>query len=589
MSHRFAAPTCIAMLGSLASAQSLVPAGNLETAESGRPIVMLVPDDPAVQRAVTALRDRFEQLHGAEIIACEPAPGTTLAGKTLLVYATPEHPWLRAHARELPFTYDQDAVAIEGRRFTGAHLRVIAAVRNPDDRDQKAVLYTAAHGEDLIGINSVFHGPTEWVVADGNTTLAAGAFLGARLTVEQQRADLDELVAKIKAVHPAAVSSLPPELEQAIAAVRARIDAPLDRATFAQRLAGVLVALHDGHSALALPASGQTLALPLLWLQEGLIVREDAGGLRTGDRVLAIAGRDVTAIEQLLAGIVPAENSYWLREQATRLLCDPGILRQLGLADAAPVAVRIERDGSEQLVQVPAAGPAPPRREPRPAFARFTIDQEHGLGVFTLDACRDDQTYQQVLREFFVAVHEHGLRRIAVDLRANSGGNSRVVDRFLGYLAVDAYDGFSSDVRWSAEALAQRQQSGPERFEPARANRRENRRVDEPPPFDGELFVLTTPATFSSATDFATIVHDNHLGRIVGEPGGGAPSSYGDILYFVLPQSCCSYTLSFKRWVRPDPQQDPAPALLPDVAVPRTRQSIKAGSDQVLEWLRAQR
>jgi len=81
-------------------------------------------------------------------------------------------------------------------------------------------------------------------------------------------------------------------------------------------------------------------------------------------------------------------------------------------------------------------------------------------------------------------------------------------------------------------------------------------------------------------------VQDDHLGKIVGEPTGNAPSSYGDILSFTLPNSGLAYTVSFKRWVRPDPARDPAACLEPDVAVPRTRQSVRDGTDPVLEWLR---
>jgi hypothetical protein len=85
---------------------------------------------------------------------------------------------------------------------------------------------------------------------------------------------------------------------------------------------------------------------------------------------------------------------------------------------------------------------------------------------------------------------------------------------------------------------------------------------------------------------FATGVRDNKLGRIVGEPTGSAPSSFGDILTLSLPNCGCSYTLSFKRWVRPDATLDPADALAPDVPVPRTSTSVVEDSDPVLDWLR---
>lgn len=170
--------------------------------------------------------------------------------------------------------------------------------------------------------------------------------------------------------------------------------------------------------------------------------------------------------------------------------------------------------------------------------------------------------------------------------RNNSGGNSAVVDEFLRYVDVDAYDSFSGDVRWSAIALEQRQAPGEPRFEPARPVRRKNVRRSEPPPFAGQLFVLVGPATSSSGNWFAGIVHDNRLGTLVGEATGNAPSSYGDILHLSLANSALEYTLSFERWVRPDPSLDPAPCLEPNVRVPRTSATVASGTDPVLDWLR---
>ena len=180
-----------------------------------------------------------------------------------------------------------------------------------------------------------------------------------------------------------------------------------------------------------------------------------------------------------------------------------------------------------------------------------------------VDRCAVDETYREALDAFFTAVREAKVARIAVDLRANAGGNSGVVDEFLRYLDVESYASFSGDVRWSAAALQQRKGAGQVRFEPATANRRRNARVETP--FAGELFVLTGPGTFSSGNWFATIVQDNRLGKVVGEPTGNAPSSHGDILSFTLPNSGLAYTVSFKRWIRPDPARDPASCIEPDV------------------------
>ncbi|MFO0985050.1 MAG: S41 family peptidase [Planctomycetota bacterium] len=264
------------------------------------------------------------------------------------------------------------------------------------------------------------------------------------------------------------------------------------------------------------------------------------------------------------------------------MLPDLGLLRVLDVAAAAPVPVHLERAGKEMTVPVALfTGPA---QQPEPPWVRFALDQPHGLALFTLDRCTVDATYRKTLADFFAAVHEQGIARIAVDLRANGGGNSQVVDEFLGYLDVDQYTSFGGKVRGSAAAAEQRGGAAAGIVEHAPGPRGNQRRTSTP--FRGELLVAVGKHTFSSGNWFAVVVQDNKLGKVVGEPTGNSPSSFGDTLSFTLPHSALSYTLSYKQWVRPDPSRDPAPCLLPDVTVVKTRQHVIDGVDPILVHLR---
>jgi len=47
-------------------------------------------------------------------------------------------------------------------------------------------------------------------------------------------------------------------------------------------------------------------------------------------------------------------------------------------------------------------------------------------------------------------------------------------------------------------------------------------------------------------------VRDGKLGTLIGEPSSNMPNAYGDILYFVLPNSHLYGTVSHKQFIRPD-------------------------------------
>jgi peptidase S41-like protein len=193
------------------------------------------------------------------------------------------------------------------------------------------------------------------------------------------------------------------------------------------------------------------------------------------------------------------------------------------------------------------------------------------------------------LKQFFDGVRARKIGRIAVDVRRNGGGDSRVVNELLRYVDIEHYTGCGAVVRWSDDARARL--TGVAKLagllEHYPQMRVANARVPEP--FRGQLFVLTSKATFSSGNWFALFVQDNKIGKVLGEPTGNAPSSYGDTLRFGLQHSGLSYTLSYKHWQRPDPKRDPANCLTPDVLLVTTRRHVLEGTDPVLEHLRKMR
>lgn len=138
------------------------------------------------------------------------------------------------------------------------------------------------------------------------------------------------------------------------------------------------------------------------------------------------------------------------------------------------------------------------------------------------------------MTEFFTEVKAGQIQTVVVDLRQNSGGNSLVANEFMRYSDIDRYYTFGSiEVRF-----------GPVLWK--------NKSVL----FHGSTYVLTSPQTFSSATNFAVILSDNELGIIVGETSGGMPTSYGDILKFQTPNTKLMYTILYKRFHRPDESKE---------------------------------
>ena len=186
-------------------------------------------------------------------------------------------------------------------------------------------------------------------------------------------------------------------------------------------------------------------------------------------------------------------------------------------------------------------------------WVSYTIDTENSLGVFRLDKCIYNDVYKKTLENFFKEVAKNNIRNIAIELRKNTGGNSQIINEFMRYVDIDEYLFYTGDIRFSKQASEQRgyiRKSGYKSY----SNRTiVNKKVSNKDLiYNGKLYVLTSSCTFSSANWFAVVIRDNNLGIIIGEPTGNQPSSYGDILKFQLPVSGFKFSVSHKKWTRPN-------------------------------------
>ena len=63
------------------------------------------------------------------------------------------------------------------------------------------------------------------------------------------------------------------------------------------------------------------------------------------------------------------------------------------------------------------------------------------------------------------------------------------------------------------------------------------------------VYLLISHHTFSSAGSFAWAFKEFGMGTVIGEESGGMNVSFGDIIYYKLPVSGLSCTISFKRFL----------------------------------------
>jgi hypothetical protein len=144
-------------------------------------VILIVPTNESsktlqdrIHAYVTAVRDKF--FKDSPILTDQEALKKDLSSKSLVVYGTPAgNLWLAKHITEMPVRIRPDQIVAESA-YSGTNLRFISAWPNPQNPQKGVVIYTAQQAEDVIDINSVFHGPTDYVVAKGRQILKSADY-----------------------------------------------------------------------------------------------------------------------------------------------------------------------------------------------------------------------------------------------------------------------------------------------------------------------------------------------------------------------------------------------------------------------------
>jgi len=374
------------------------------------------------------------------------------------------------------------------------------------------------------------------------------------LTQEQAREDLDFILKRLKERHPATLDGIPLSvLDQ----YHLEVDALAEQVSVLQvwqAASRITARMHDGHTGMRYDASDPLGIAASFEVQQGEILRRD--GELAGSTLVAINGIEIQELYARYLQYASFELEHSAAYNFASRLPQQDFLDLIGV-DTSNNIVQMRfatptGEQTEQLTFQTATSPQAAQEEP---FITYEIDSAGDLGILTLNQCIYNDLYKETLQAFFQEVKEQEIQNIAIDLRQNGGGNSMVVNEFFRYLDLDQAATFGgSNVRFGPY-LAKFSAGGQpyEKFSELT--------------YTGKIYILTSPKTFSSATDFGAAISDNRLGEIVGETSGNMPTSYGDVLAFVTPNARLIFYVSHKQFFRVDQSKNDLP-LIPDYEVP---------------------
>ncbi|MDR7855968.1 DUF4932 domain-containing protein [Tissierella sp.] len=141
-------------------------------------IVSTQEEDAKIQEGIYSYVEKIKSkfFPKAEIINDTDAVTLDLSDYIILAYGTMEgNLWLEEHKDIFPFKVEEDKI-IADKTYEDTGMIMISAMPNPQNYKNPLLIYTAQDAKDIIDINSIFHGPTDYIVAKDGEELHSGFY-----------------------------------------------------------------------------------------------------------------------------------------------------------------------------------------------------------------------------------------------------------------------------------------------------------------------------------------------------------------------------------------------------------------------------
>lgn len=378
--------------------------------------------------------------------------------------------------------------------------------------------------------------------------------------------DLDCLYDNLVKTHPEFKdAAFKKEYDKFYKGLYKKIKHPLKYEDFYFIIISALTPLKDGHTYAYYHLDQRYIPLEFIWTEaDGMIISKDNGRLKKGDKIISISNKTPEDILKSLKNIISAENDYWIKYRAQSFLPSDIFLRKLGLIQNDKVSIRVEHiNGLKEDIDLNFNGDPVPKE---PTLNKYEIIKDKGIAVLHLNELINDKLYSDMLDDFFKEVKDNNIKTIVIDLRHCNGGDSGTLNTFLTYLNIHAYKPYVMENMQNLLGIEQYN------------NNKENIN------YNGDIYVMTSPATFSSAVIFAETLKVNKIGTAIGEPAGNAPTHYGAPETIGLPHYFNTVCISTLENISPDNNRTDK-FLKPDIYIPLTRDDIAENIDPVMKWL----
>lgn len=422
------------------------------------------------------------------------------------------------------------------------------------------------------------------------------------LSKEEARADFEYLYTSLENVHPDFFRNRDRAATDALATqIESKLTAPISTWDFYRLVAPFAAGALDGHTFVRPPerfsvlSQADRIILPFDVSVTGfqITVEEnysDSDALPVGTTIDAINGHSARDIilnfRSQYADIVTKDDVYGMAFAAfLNSGFGPNTEFVIRTGDGNKVTVAgINRE--ERTKRKEALAASKDEHTSGENYRLYFPPEKEGVAVIEVLAMEDVPAFKAFAEDAFKQLGAQAVNTLIIDFRNNYGGDSRIGDAIATYIHPSSFDDWQATIKVSDQFRSHFSEDIA--ADPALAkalSAPDGQLVEEPdlptPPlkpstdllFGGEVYLLTSGFTYSSASMFSGIFKCADMGTIVGQATGQATNFFGELTQMTMPNSGMNFLISMKEFKAPC-NVSMTEGVQPDVVLPAAEDAL---------------
>ena len=407
--------------------------------------------------------------------------------------------------------------------------------------------------------------------------LLCNASFGQKLSSAQQIADFDTLCTNLECVHPDLyLYQSRKEYENNKAQIKASLTDSISTSDFYLKIAPFMAKIKDGHSMMLPPITktliayakkdGNTMPLRIKASGDFFIVEYpviDNSGVCEGDTILGINGIRSKDILERMYSLWGSEKGNGIKEGSVNAYWSPLLWYMYRWGESYDFTVKrgdkmeeIRMEGVRQSVALKVIKERQSKKKLESFSCSFSSD--FTKATLTIRNVFQNAELKAFCDSVFKEIHRRKIKDITIDLRNNTSGSSKCVERLISYFPHPDYSLYSeSQLKVSSYSKIYNRGRHPEIYSqicnlpdrelfvikdiPVKSN------LKEVNLYHGKTTILVNNKTYSGASTLAHTMKKLGIASVEGETG--CPDVYfGNSLHFTLPNSKIDYYISLSKF-----------------------------------------